>query len=275
MSIKKKHTDTDQSTILSLVDSEDAEPQQRRRGIFLLPNFITTIALFSGFYAIVAAMNGKFAHAAVAIWVGMVLDALDGRVARMTKTESEFGLQYDSLSDIVTFGVAPALVVFVWGLLELKQIGWISSFVFVACAALRLARFNTAPPSESFIGLPSPAAAAVIVSAVWIITDPLQVEVGVFSASLMATLTVVIGLLMVSNIEYYSFKGFHVKGRVPFVALLVAAIFAAVLMAEPSWVLFAISIGYAASGPLKWLWQRFFTDNRTTEWFDSIFKRSK
>lgn len=250
---------SEEDQTVSTEDSSASEPV-RRRGIFLIPNSITTIALFCGFYAIVSAINGNFSHAAVAIWIGMFFDLLDGRVARMTNTESEFGGQYDSLSDVVTFGVAPALVVFVWGHSVLAgvgwiPIGWIAAFVFVACAALRLARFNTSGTSDYFSGLPSPAAAGVIASAVWIAHETSE-PAHVLAVILMILLTLVIGLLMVSNIRYYSPKGFSIKDRVPLIALVVVVLIIALIIAGRLWVLFAVSIGYAASGPVSQLLRR-------------------
>lgn len=250
---------SEEDQTVSTEDSSASEPV-RRRGIFLIPNSITTIALFCGFYAIVSAINGNFSHAAVAIWIGMFFDLLDGRVARMTNTESEFGGQYDSLSDVVTFGVAPALVVFVWGHSVLAgvgwiPIGWIAAFVFVACAALRLARFNTSGTSDYFSGLPSPAAAGVIASAVWIAHETSE-PAHVLAVILMILLTLAIGLLMVSNIRYYSPKGFSIKDRVPLIALVVVVLIIALIIAGRLWVLFAVSIGYAASGPVSQLFRR-------------------
>lgn len=241
-------------------EEESTSESHPRRGIFLIPNSITTIALFCGFYAIVASINGNFPYAAVAIWVGMFCDLLDGRVARMTNTDSEFGGQYDSLSDIVTFGVAPGLVVFVWGHsvladIGLIPIGWIAAFVYVACAALRLARFNTSGTSLHFDGLPSPAAAGVVASAVWLAYEASETA-SVLAVILMVLLTLVMGILMVSNIQYYSPKGFNIKDRVPLLALLIVVLVIALIIAGRSWVLFAASLSYAASGPLVLLWHK-------------------
>ena len=182
---------------------------RQRRGVYLLPNLITTGALFGGFFAIVAAVDGKFSAAAIAVFVAMVLDALDGRVARLTKTESSFGKQFDSLSDMVAFGVAPALIVFEWGLQSLTQFGWLATFVYMACAALRLARFNLSGDSRFFTGLPSPMAACVLASGVWLCTD-LGVQTPSMLVSVLAAIIVIgIGILMVANIRYFSPKSFE------------------------------------------------------------------
>lgn len=220
----------------------------RRRGIYLLPNLFTTASLFSGFYAIVAASNSDFAYAAIAIFISMVLDGLDGRVARMTNTQSKFGEEYDSLADMVAFGVAPGLVAFFWALNDLGTFGWAVTFIYVAGAALRLARFNTqigSTDKKYFVGLPSPSGAAVVAGLVWcfhgfVITDWLQ------------ALTVVIvggvGLLMVSNVLYYSFKDFDLKGRVPFVAILAVVLGFVVVAQDPGTVLFVVFFIYMLSG---------------------------
>jgi len=226
---------------------------RRRRGIYLFPNLITTGALFAGFYAIVAGMNDNFVPAALAIFVAMALDTADGRVARWTKTESRFGAEYDSLSDMVAFGVAPALVVFSWVLQPLGQIGWIATFVYMACAALRLARFNTQSDIKSFTGLASPSAAAVIACIVWIWSDP-ETEPSTALAIVMALVTTAVGLLMVSNFAYFSPKALSAKGRVPFIVLVIAVLAFAVLLADPPRVLLVLFVTYALSGPASHLW---------------------
>ncbi|MGI1677120.1 MAG: CDP-diacylglycerol--serine O-phosphatidyltransferase [Cellvibrionaceae bacterium] len=229
----------------------------RRRGIFLLPNLITTAALFSGFYAIVAGMHGDFENAAVAIFAAMVFDGLDGRVARMTNTSSAFGVEYDSLSDMVSFGLAPALVMFNWALVPLGKYGWAASFAFAACAALRLARFNTQVgiiDNRFFVGLSSPAAAAVVAGTVWVGSE---IAVGFELSILCGFLTLCAGLLMVSNIKYQSFKGLDLKGRVPFVVLLVAVLIFVVVASNPSVMLLLLAATYAASGPVAWVWRLF------------------
>jgi CDP-diacylglycerol--serine O-phosphatidyltransferase len=240
------------------LEAESDDPEgRRRRGIYLVPNLITTGALFSGFYAIVAGMNGHFIGAALAIFVAMALDTADGRVARWTRTESRFGAEYDSLSDMVAFGVAPALVAFSWCLQPLGKIGWVATFVYMACAALRLARFNTRSNLQTFTGLASPSAAAVLACTVWIWSDSLgDAEPSVTVATLMAVLTAGVGLLMVSNFEYYSPKVLSAKGRVPFIFLVVTALVFAVLLADPPRVLLVLFVAYALSGPCTFVWLR-------------------
>src|SRR5438045_7871369 len=184
-----------------------AKNRIRRRGIFLLPNLFTTAALFAGFYAIVQAMNGRFDQSAVAIFVAMVLDGLDGRVARLTRTQSAFGAEYDSLSDMVSFGVAPALVVYEWSLKGMGKLGWLAAFVYCAGAALRLARFNTqldVADKRYFQGLPSPSAAALVSGMVWVMVER---EVSADGVKWLAwCVTLFAGLTMVSTVKYYSGK---------------------------------------------------------------------
>jgi CDP-diacylglycerol--serine O-phosphatidyltransferase len=229
----------------------------RRRGIFLLPNLFTTASLFAGFYAIVQAMNLRFDQAAVAIFVAMVLDGLDGRVARLTHTQSAFGAEYDSLSDMVSFGAAPALIVYEWALKGMGKLGWIAAFVYVAGAALRLARFNTmleVADKRWFTGIPSPAAAALVAGLVWIIDenniDPNSLKWWVWSVTLFA------GLTMVSNIRYYSFKSINLKKSVPFLAIFAFVPVIALVWYQPAIVLFAGFVGYALSGYVAsaWMW---------------------
>lgn len=228
----------------------------RHRGVYFLPNLFTTSALFAGFYAIISAMDGNFSAAAVAIFVAMALDGLDGRVARMTNTSSAFGEQYDSLSDMVSFGLAPALVMFSWALSELGKLGWGAAFLFAACAALRLARFNTQigkVDKKYFVGLASPPAAALIASIVWF-GHAGDVEMGL--AVVAALVTALAGLLMVSNVRYYSFKDIDFRGRVPFVVMLVVVGVFVVISINPPLVLLLMSGTYAVSGPIMWVWQR-------------------
>tara|TARA_R110002167_G_scaffold100989_1_gene263414 strand:- start:538 stop:1317 length:780 start_codon:yes stop_codon:yes gene_type:complete len=221
------------------------------RGIYLLPNLFTTASLFSGFYAIVAAMNGNFDNAAIAIFISMILDGLDGRVARMTNTQSAFGAEYDSLVDMVAFGVAPALVAFTMNLQTLGNIGWIATFIYVAGAALRLARFNTqidVVDKKYFIGLPSPSAAAIVAGFVWATHS--------YEQSMPLTLLTMVvvafsGVLMVSNVKYYSFKELDMKRSVPFTALLIMVLVFAVIALEPSLVLFGAFMIYVLSGPIN------------------------
>lgn len=236
-----------------VVEGEELEGGKkiRRRGVYLLPNLFTTGALFSGFYAIVAAMNGMFEQSAIAIFVAMILDGLDGRVARMTNTQSEFGAQYDSLSDCISFGVAPALVSYAWSLSSMGKLGWMVAFVYAACAALRLARFNVqidTADKRYFTGLPSPAAAAVVAGMVWFGTEQ-QLE-GHTVAVIAALITAFAAVMMVSNVKYNSFKELDFKGRVPFVAILVVVLVLAVVATYPSGMLLAIFLLYALSGPL-------------------------
>ena len=231
----------------------DIEPTEvkRRRGIYLLPNLFTTGCLFAGFYAIVAAMNGRYEPAAIAIFVAMVMDSLDGRVARLTGTQSDFGAQYDSLADMVSFGLAPGLIMYTWALSGMGKLGWLAAFVYTASAALRLARFNTqvgTADKRYFQGLPSPAAAAVVTGMMWVGHD--------FNADLTYlrvpafVLTVVIGLLMVSTIRYNSFKDFDLRGKVPFVAILIIMLVYTFVSIDPPQVLFGVFLLYAASGPI-------------------------
>jgi CDP-diacylglycerol---serine O-phosphatidyltransferase len=236
-----------------------AKSRIRRRGIYLLPNLFTTTALFAGFYAIVQAMNGRFDQAAIAIFVAMVLDGIDGRVARLTKTQSAFGAEYDSLSDMVSFGAAPALVVYEWALRSLGKLGWIAAFVYIAGAALRLARFNTmleVADKRFFQGLPSPSAAALVAGFVWIIEDyaidPESIRVAAW------VVTVFAGLTMVSNLRYYSFKTINLRRSVPFVAVIMIVLAIALLIYQPSVVLFAGFVIYSLSGYAwsAWFWMK-------------------
>ena len=243
-----------------LVDEHEEEVSEngetvRYRGIYLLPNLFTTAALFAGFYAIIAAMRGDFENAAVAIFFAMVLDGLDGRIARLTNTSSKFGEEFDSLSDMVSFGVAPALVVFSWALGDLGKFGWSTAFIFVACAALRLARFNTqidTADKNYFTGLASPAAAAILASTVWVCHDlglvgtALPHELSI----LVGLLTAVTGFLMIANFPYYSFKGIDFRGRVPFVVMIAVVLVFGLITLDPPSILLVAFLGYALSGPV-------------------------
>ena len=236
-------------------------PPHRNRGIYLLPNLFTTAALFSGFFAIIAASQGRFEAACIAIFVAAVLDGLDGRVARMTNTQTEFGVQYDSLSDLVSFGMAPALLMYHWALFSLKhdgmtlgKVGWLGAFLYAACAALRLARFNSQVGTVDkrwFVGLPSPSAAGLVASFVWVMVD-LDLWSGTQLRYAALTLTVIAGLLMVSRIRYPSFKGG--KGpqgdRVPFKMLFAVLVIIIGLVIDPSKVLLGGSGLFALFGPL-------------------------
>jgi len=219
----------------------------RRRGIYLLPNLFTTAALFAGFYAIVQAMNVNFDQAAIAIFVAMVLDGLDGRVARMTRTQSAFGAEFDSLADMVSFGAAPALVIYEWVLRDLGKLGWIAAFVYVAGAALRLARFNIQAASADkryFVGMPSPAAAGILASTVYAYPEGLVQ----FRSSLPAILLVVVpALLMVSTVRFRSFKTIDLQARRPFRVLIFFAALLTVIATHPQSVLVVSSYGYLVS----------------------------
>lgn len=243
-----------------LVDEHEEEESVdgmtvRRQGIYLLPNLFTTGALFAGFYAIIAAMRGNYEAASLAIFVAMLFDGLDGRVARLTNTSSKFGAEYDSLSDMVSFGVAPALVVFSWALGDLGKFGWSVAFIYVACAALRLARFNTqidTADKNYFTGLASPAAASVIASTVWVCHDAGLVGEALPHelAIVVGLLTAVVGFLMIANFRYYSFKSVDFKSRVPFVVMIgMILVFGLVTVDPPRILLFSFLV-YAASGPV-------------------------
>ncbi|HTN95117.1 MAG TPA: CDP-diacylglycerol--serine O-phosphatidyltransferase [Gallionella sp.] len=231
----------------------------RKRGIYLLPNLFTTGALFAGFYAIVQAMNEHFEYSAVAIFIAMVLDGLDGRVARLTHTQSEFGAEYDSLSDMVSFGVAPSLVVYEWALKGLGKWGWFAAFIYCAATALRLARFNTnidVVDKRFFQGLPSPAAAALVAGFVWVISDNAEF-LKVRDISWYAWgLTVFVGLSMVSSLPFYSFKDINMRKSVPFVAIFLAALFFIFISSYPPGVLFGLFMCYAMSGYVLWIWRK-------------------
>ena len=235
-----------------------AKNRIRRRGIYLLPNLFTTAALFAGFYAIVQAMNGRFDQAAKAVFVGFVLDGLDGRVARLTKTQSAFGAEYDSLSDMVCFGAAPALVVYEWALYSMGNIGWAAAFLYCAAAALRLARFNTmleVADKRYFQGLPSPSAAALVAGFVWTMDDrALDPETYRWWA---LAVTILAGLSMVSTIRYYSFKTINLRRSVPFVVIVLIVLFFVLVMYQPPVVLFSGFVLYALSGCAGWVWLKF------------------
>jgi CDP-diacylglycerol--serine O-phosphatidyltransferase len=254
-----------------MADADDFDPQVevpqaaaadaplsglRRRGIYLLPNLFTTGVLFCGFFATVQAMNGRFETAAIAIFVAMVLDGMDGRVARWTHTQSEFGAQYDSIADMVAFGAAPALIAYTWALKDLGTLGWIGAFIYCAGAGIRLARFNAnlaVVDQRYFQGLPSPSGAAVITGFVWVLHDfglkpletfwliPLTWAVAVFS-----------GVTMVSNVPFWSFKEVNWKQRVPLWVILAAVVGFSVVASRPSLVLFALFMAYALSGYIMW-----------------------
>ena len=247
-------------------DGNDFEPRgpiegvvlrKRRKGIYILPNLFTLAALFGGFYAVVMALNGRFDLAAVGVFVAMVLDSLDGRVARMTNTQSAFGEQMDSLSDMVSFGAAPALIAYMWGLKGLGRWGWIAAFVYCACAALRLARFNVntgVVDKRYFQGLPSPAAAALVAGFIWVMNDldfkGSEVSWIMFAVALYA------GLTMVTNVPFYSFKDVQMKKSVPFVVIVLIALGIAVINIDPPIVLFGLFVVYGLSGYCLYGWRK-------------------
>jgi CDP-diacylglycerol--serine O-phosphatidyltransferase len=235
-----------------------AKNRIRRRGMYLVPSLLTTAALFAGFWAIVQAMNGRFDRAAMAVFVAMVLDTLDGRVARLTKTQSAFGAEYDSLSDMVCFGAAPALLVYEWALVSVGNYGWLAAFLYCACAALRLARFNTnleVADKRYFQGLPSPAAAALVAGFVWIMDDNAFDPESLRWWAL--AVTVFAGVSMVSNFKYYSFKAINLRRSVPFVMVLLIVLAFVLVSYQPPVVLFAGFVLYALSGCFGWAWLKF------------------
>lgn len=238
------------------VVSEDGK-KIRRRGIYLLPNLLTLGALFAGFYAIIAGMGGNFNEAGWAILIASVLDGLDGRVARMTNTQSAFGAQFDSLSDMVSFGVAPALIIFSWALSSLGEAGWAASFIYISCAALRLARFNVqlgTVDKRFFVGLQSPVAAGLVTFVPWV-GYKYGIEITPTVAFGTAVLTAFTGILMISNYRYFSFKEIHFKGTVPYVVFLMAVVLLVVIAQNPHEVLLTMCVLYAASGPAIWLYR--------------------
>jgi CDP-diacylglycerol--serine O-phosphatidyltransferase len=240
-----------------LPNDEAVVVRKRRKGIYILPNLFTLAALFGGFFAIVMAMNNRFEHAAIGVFCAMVLDSLDGRVARMTNTQSAFGEQMDSLSDMVSFGAAPALIAYEWSLKGLGRWGWIAAFVYCACAALRLARFNvntSVVDKRFFQGLPSPAAAALVTGFIWLMTElevnPATVAWPMFAFALFA------GLTMVSNVPFYSFKDAQMKKSVPFTVIVLIALCIAVVNIHPPVVMFSVFVVYGFSGYAVFFWRR-------------------
>ena len=233
-------------------------PRPRRRGIYLLPNAFTTAALFAGFFAIVQAMNMRFDVAAIAIFAAMVLDGMDGRVARITNTQSAFGEQYDSLSDMTSFGVAPALVMYEWILHDLGKWGWIAAFVYCTCAALRLARFNAnigVIDKRFFQGLPSPAAAALVAGFVWLVIDNKLPVKELWMPWVAFGITLYAGLSMVSNAPFYSGKALDVRYRVPFGMMVLVLVLFVVVSTDPPVALFGLFVVYAISGYVLWAWR--------------------
>lgn len=226
------------------------DEKKHRKGIYILPNLFTTAGLFAGFYAIVQATKGDFEMAAVAIFIAMVMDSLDGRVARLTNTVSDFGREYDSLVDMLCFGLSPALVVYEWALSGKGKLGWLAAFVYVAAVALRLARFNTQASKDKryFQGLPSPAGAALVAALVWVIDG--YGRSGDEFAMVALIITVLAAVAMVSNVPYRSFKDLDLRGKVPFVAVLVVVFVYVLVSVDPPRVLFAIFLVYFLSGPV-------------------------
>ena len=230
----------------------------RRKGIHFLPNLLTLAALFGGFYAVVMAINGRFDMATLGIFCALVLDSLDGRVARLTNTQSAFGEQMDSLADMVSFGAAPGLIAYVWALQNLGRWGWVAAFVYCACAALRLARFNvntTVVDKRFFQGLPSPAAAAIVTGFIWLVT-----EAGIKGAEVswfMFALMLYAGLTLVTNVPFYSFKDVSFKRSVPFAVIVSIALGIAVINIDPPTVIFALFVMYGMSGYVLYFWRRY------------------
>ncbi|MBV6273901.1 CDP-diacylglycerol--serine O-phosphatidyltransferase [Alcaligenaceae bacterium CGII-47] len=235
-----------------------SDEMRRRRSIYLLPNAFTTANLFAGFYAVVQSMNGRFEAAAIAIFLAMVFDSMDGRVARLTNTQSAFGEQYDSLSDMISFGMAPALVMYLWSLQNLGRWGWLAAFIYVVGAALRLARFNAnigVVDKQYFQGLPSPAAAALVAGYVWLSVDnKFSFADGMLAWSAFV-LTVYAGLAMVSNAPFYSGKSFALGRSVPFWVMLVVVAAFVFVSSDPPIVLFGLFVLYSLSGWVIWLWR--------------------
>jgi CDP-diacylglycerol--serine O-phosphatidyltransferase len=243
--------------------SEVVVIRKRRKGIYILPNLFTLAALFGGFYAIVMAMNGRFDQAALGVFCAMVLDSLDGRVARMTNTQSAFGEQMDSLSDMVSFGAAPALIGYEWALKGLGRWGWFAAFVYCSCAALRLARFNVntgVVDKRYFQGLPSPAAAALVAGFIWVVTDSgikgTDTLLGISIPWIMFALSLYAGLTMVTNAPFYSFKDVSMKRSVPFAVIVLIALGIAVINIHPPIVLFSLFIVYGVSGFVIYGWRK-------------------
>ncbi|MGQ3890431.1 CDP-diacylglycerol--serine O-phosphatidyltransferase [Legionella sp. CNM-4043-24] len=229
-------------------------PKEHHSGIYLLPNLFTTASLFAAFYSIVASFRAQYEVAIVAIFIGMIADSLDGRIARLTNTQSDFGAQYDSMSDMVTFGVAPALLLYCWNLNHLGKLGWLVAFIYTAAVAIRLARFNTqleTADKRYFQGLACPPGAAIVCSLAWLCQQH-QLN-NVIVSILTAVIAVITAALMVSNVRYYSFKEIDFKGRVPFLYLLLMVVLFVAIAANPSLVLFTGFVIYALSGIVQFL----------------------
>ncbi len=258
---KEQSTDENES-MLPIDEHEEivseGGKQVRRRGVYLLPNILTLGALFAGFYAVIAGMEGNFNEAGWAILIAGVLDGLDGRIARLTRSQSAFGAEFDSLSDMVSFGMAPALIMFSWAFEPLGRLGWAASFFYMACAALRLARFNVqlgTVDKRFFMGLQSPVAAGLITFIPWV-GYKYEVEVTALVAYPAAAVMVLTGLLMISNYRYFSFKVLNVKGTVPYMVLLLTLALLVVVAQNPQELLLAMCVIYAASGPAVWFYRK-------------------
>ena len=242
-------------------ESEGETPERRRRGIFLLPNLLTTGGIFAGFFSIVAAIDGNFAMAAWATIIAFILDGMDGRVARLTNTESDFGKEYDSLADMVSFGVAPAIITYQWGVVRLAEygvlwgrVGWLATFLYAVAAAFRLARFNTSTQridQRYFEGVPSPPAAVAVVAMVWLASDWELTGLAGLVAGI--CVTAIVGLLMVSRFRYYSFKSFRLSRRVRFANLLLIPLGLILISLAPPVVFFFVATTYVCSGPVNWI----------------------
>jgi CDP-diacylglycerol--serine O-phosphatidyltransferase len=238
----------------SIVNEARGVRYGNRSGIYLLPNLLTTASLFAAFYSIVASLKAHYEIAVIAIFIGMIADGLDGRIARMTNTQTAFGAEYDSLSDMVTFGVAPALLLYSWGLHQLGKLGWLIAFIYTAAVALRLARFNTqleTADKRYFQGLSSPPAAAIVASFVWVCDQNQWSHFSVITVA--ACLAFAAAILMVSNVRYYSFKKMDSKGKVPFLYVLIVVMLFVAVASNPSVMLFIAALIYALSGPLQTL----------------------
>ncbi|MXX05451.1 MAG: CDP-diacylglycerol--serine O-phosphatidyltransferase [Gammaproteobacteria bacterium] len=260
--MSKEQTTDENESMLPIDEHEEivseGGKQVRRRGVYLLPNILTLGALFAGFYAVIAGMEGNFNEAGWAILIAGVLDGLDGRIARLTRSQSAFGAEFDSLSDMVSFGMAPALIMFSWAFEPLGRLGWAASFFYMACAALRLARFNVqlgTVDKRFFMGLQSPVAAGLITFIPWV-GYKYEVEVTALVAYPAAAVMVLTGLLMISNYRYFSFKVLNVKGTVPYIVLLLTLALLVVVAQNPQELLLAMCVIYAASGPAVWFYRK-------------------
>lgn len=235
------------------INSSSYRRDQMKKGIYVLPNLFTTANLFCGFYSMIASMKGMFEIAAITILIAVVLDSLDGRIARMTRTTSKFGGEYDSLCDLVTFGVAPAIMIYNWSLFAYGKWGWLSAFLFVVCGALRLARFNVQVgiiDSRFFNGLPIPGGAAVLATGVWLYYSEYVGGTGRFPHLLIMICVAAVALFMVSSIKYYSFKDLNYFARKPFMSFVLIVLILVVVVAEPQIMLFTFAMGYGFSGPV-------------------------